>query len=281
MKAVKYDNNYYKTIGRTVLYMDHTNSRIRILKHHSLDNNQLKYIKQLADLNNLNKVISFTPSIYWDIFARENFTVEGKITRFFKGNDDALCHSFFLDKGRMISKYGDGGQMVGEYSQDYLPPKNINSPYEITDAAEADITFMTELFQSVFTTYPSPVFDKEYIRSNMKKNRVIYKAARHNGKIVGIASAELDSSNLNAELTDCVTIPEYRGQGILTAILKELEDQLKNSGYICLYSLCRSHIPSVNRAFKSLGYNYSGKMINNCHMCGNFEDMNIWVKLLE
>ena len=30
-----------------------------------------------------------------------------------------------------------------------------------------------------------------------------------------------------------------------------------------------------------LGYEYSGRLVNNCDIYGQFEDMNIWVKLLE
>ncbi|HCP15639.1 MAG TPA: putative beta-lysine N-acetyltransferase, partial [Peptococcaceae bacterium] len=27
-------------------------------------------------------------------------------------------------------------------------------------------------------------------------------------------------------------------------------------------------------------YEYSGRLVNNCDICGGFEDMNIWVKRL-
>lgn len=287
MRAAEYQGDYYQIIGKTLLFMDHTNSRIKILTHDSLDSKQLYDIKQLARLNHLSKIISFAPVACGDIFKEAGFIMEGNIAGFFKGND-ALCYSYFLDEERKLSPFSDAGLMLSEYTADRLSTEHLESkpaislqpPYEISDAIDSDLDQMTALFQSVFSTYPSPVSDKEYIRSNMRNKKVIYKVALHYGKVIGIASAELDKTNLNAEMTDCVTMPEYRGRGILTAILQELEDQLQKDGYRCLYSLCRAMIPSVNRAFMNQGYNYAGRMIQNCHMCGTFEDMNIWVKNL-
>lgn len=277
MRAVKYhDHDYYQFYEGNMLFFDQINSRVKILSHQSINSHHLKSIKKLALENNMGKVISFSPESNYQLFNDEGFEVEGRITGFFKGQD-ALCCSFFVDEARRNSS-----------PQDYMLPdltleKNdisSNQLFEIRDALEEDISQMTELFRTVFETYPSPVFDGEYIRSNMRRKKVIYKVALDHGKIIGIASAEININQLNAEMTDCVTSPSYRGHGILTAILLELENHLQTNGFICLYSLCRATIPAVNRAFNRQGYSYSGRMINNCHMCGAFEDMNIWVKLL-
>lgn len=78
-----------------------------------------------------------------------------------------------------------------------------------------------------------------------------------------------------------VTIPEYRGQGLLSNLVYSLEQDLTQKGFYTLYSLSRAMNPGINAVLFKLGYKYTGRLINNCHICGGFEDMNIWVKKLK
>jgi len=207
--------------------------------------------------------------------------VEGKIKGFFAG-EDALCYSYFVSAARKLSDNTYNGIFPAGSSWDKVYQADIPSkfPYLMRSAVEADIPGMISLFRSVFETYPSAVFDTEYLRANIKTNRVFYKLAVYDNKIIGIASAEKDSTNLNAEITDCVTNPQYRGQGILSELISELEEYLDSAGFICLYTLCRATLAAVNKAFFRQGYSFSGRLIKNCNICGSFEDMNILVKLL-
>ena len=109
-------------------------------------------------------------------------------------------------------------------------------------------------------------------------DKVLYKVAALNDKIIGIASADMDKENLNAEITDCATNPDCRGKGVLSNIINSLEKELKNNRFITLYSIARAINPGINIALSKQSYNYSGRLINNCNICGSFEDMNIWVK---
>lgn len=36
----------------------------------------------------------------------------------------------------------------------------------------------------------------------------------------------------------------------------------------------------MNRVLVQHGYAYSGRLVNNCDICGGFEDMNLWAKEL-
>jgi len=36
----------------------------------------------------------------------------------------------------------------------------------------------------------------------------------------------------------------------------------------------------MNRVFYNLGYEFMGRLVNNCDIQGAFEDMNIWVRSL-
>lgn len=106
----------------------------------------------------------------------------------------------------------------------------------------------------------------------------IFKVIRRDGRIVSAASAAPDYDNANAEMTDCATLKEYRGHGMMQALLKTLEEDLQHRSVGCLYSMARSTSYGMNRVFHRLGYRYQGRLINHCHIMGQFEDMNLWVK---
>jgi putative beta-lysine N-acetyltransferase len=156
---------------------------------------------------------------------------------------------------------------------------NLEKNFTIRLAVEEDIPSIIDLFKAVFKSYPSPVFDPEYIYYVMQ-GKTMFKVIESGGKIVSVASAEMDRLNMNAEVTDCATYPEHRGKGYVTAIIASIENDLREEGFYTLYSLARAIHPNINYAFSTNGYKFGGNLVNNCHICGGFENMNIWTKEL-
>jgi len=276
-----YQKDDYQIIDETVVFWDWPNLRIKILTSKFLNHNTLARIKETAVAEGMGKVIACAPPSCEALFKAQGFEVEGKIKGYFAGQD-ALFYSYFADSARKLSVSSYNGLFPVGSSWDRCEDAG-NTPrlaYDIRTAVEADIPEMIRLFKLVFTSYPSPVFDVKYLYNNMVSKRVLYKAAVFQNKIIGIASAEKDQLNRNAEITDCATNPQFRGQGILSSLIIELEENLNSEGYICLYTLCRSTQAAVNKAFFRQGYSFSGRLIKNCHICGSFEDMNILVKNL-
>ncbi|MEN6348845.1 MAG: putative beta-lysine N-acetyltransferase [Syntrophomonas sp.] len=272
--------NNYEVLDNTALLFDWSNRRIKILTSESLSIRTLNRIKNVAVQKGMDKIIANVPESCRTLFSEQGFVLEGKINGFFNG-EDAFCFSFFgLEESKKPSSDYDGIIPSG-CCWDFARQQQYSNPwFEIRNAHEADIPGMIGLFRNVFATYPSPVFDAEYLRYTMNTDRVLYKLAIDDGQLVGIASADKDQAHLNAEMTDCTTRPDYRGRGILTQLLGELEEHLVKHGFICLYTLCRATEAGVNKAFFRHGYQYSGRLIKNCNICGNFEDMNILVKTL-
>lgn len=273
----------YQDVEGTSILIDKPNRRIRIMNHGDLAETQLNRIKNIAMQNQLGKIISFVPETSLQLYVMNGFKIEGMIAGFYQGKD-AFCCSFFVSEGRINALNINLDELLRLFDDCRHRPlsfASIGDGYQIRDASEDDIPGMIDLFRSVFRTYPSPVFHPEYLRLNMRTRKVQYKIASDKGEIIGIASADKDYENLNAEMTDCVTKPGYRGQGILSMLLLQLENDLYKQGFICLYTLCRAGHLAVNIAFARLGYVYSGCMANNCHICGSFENMNIMVKQLK
>lgn len=280
MKSDSYkNNNYYTNIDRTRIYVDLTSKRVKIINNSNITTQNLRRIIHYASKQHLGKIICNCTTESSEIFSDAGFKLEGKIDGFFKG-EDAFCMSYFITSAREVcSNFIEKNSLVKKC----LDVKNTfttghsNLHYNIRNANKNDIKEMIKLFSTVFSTYPSPIYDEEFLRETMNK-KVLYKVAIYDGKIISIASADMDIENLNAEITDCATYPAYGGNGILSSIIHSLECDLKAKGFMTLYSLSRAINPSINYVLSKHNYAFTGRMVNNCNICGTFEDMNIWVK---
>lgn len=274
------ENDCYITIDTIKIYLDNVNKRVKILDSSNISIQALEKIIDFATLNQAGKIIGNCNLSNLKIFTEAGFCIEGKIAGFFQGKD-AYCLSYFIDSKRKIAANSVEEDMLinqclkihGKYSA-----RGSNTlPYSIRTATQRDIGEIVALFSTVFSTYPTPVYDEDYLSQTMN-GKILYKVAELEGKIIGIASADMDIENLNAEMTDCATYSEYRGKGVLSNIINELELELKNRNFITLYSLSRAINIGINMVLCKHEYKYAGRLINNCNICGAFEDMNIWTK---
>ncbi|MDD2620097.1 MAG: putative beta-lysine N-acetyltransferase [Syntrophomonadaceae bacterium] len=274
------DENNQTAIKGIELYLDYTNKRLKILNYQGITDNIIIDIINLAKNKGLGKIISNCRSAYLQPLISNGFIIEGIINGFFQG-EDAFCISYFIDPFRQAALKKEAGDSIlyqcKSGTKRYLPQEK--QQYIIRQTDTGDIPEMIRLFSTVFESYPSPVFSAEYLEKVMNK-QLLFKVAEEDGKILSMASADMDKYNLNAEITDCVTYPEYRGKNILQNIIYSLEADLKEKGFLTAYSLARSINPGINKALSRMKYQYGGRLLKNCHICGGFEDMNIWVKSL-
>lgn len=136
---------------------------------------------------------------------------------------------------------------------------------------------ISQLLTQVFTSYPSPVENPQYIRSLIQHGN-IFAGAFSQEKLISVAAAYPDPILNRCEMTDCATIEEYRGHSLSERLLWILEHEVQKHGSFNLYTLARAQSYGMNRVFHKLGYSYQGRLINNCHIAGSFEDMNLWVR---
>jgi len=139
---------------------------------------------------------------------------------------------------------------------------------------------VSQLLTKVFSSYPSPVGDPQYISSMMQK-KCIFAGAFDQDKLIGVAAAYVDSKFGCCEMTDCAVLNEYRGYSLTEKLLRILEKEVRKLGPYTLYTLARAQSAAMNRVFFKLGYQYTGRLINNCHISGSFQDMNLWVNIKE
>ena len=119
--------------------------------------------------------------------------------------------------------------------------------------------------------------DHTYLEKIMQKTS-IFKIMLYQNKIISAASIDVDQRTSSAELTDCATTEDHCGKGLMSHLVKSLEIEAKKLNLITLYSIARARSIGMNSVFSHNMYNYYGCLINNCHICGQLENMNIWSK---
>lgn len=258
--------------------MEHVSARIWVNEYNAVDPAALQnFLKETALQSGMGKIIL---PVREDDGARlmgNGFVAEGAIEGYYSGRP-ALFLAAFTTPERKVSKgYTAEMEMLrkirnsGSAGERVLP-----SGFTIRPAAKDDCTKISDLFRQVFASYPSPVYNPLYLVRSMDKGD-IYMLACRGEKIAAVAAAEIQQNQRRAEITNCATDGEFRGRGLNRLLISTIQSMCLDRGTECLYSLARASSHGMNKVLHRLGYAYRGTLINNCHIAGKFEDMNIWV----
>jgi putative beta-lysine N-acetyltransferase len=192
--------------------------------------------------------------------------------------------SLFLDPDRRERPFAD--EQDGILDAIRSRPADSSVPdlpdgYRLLLAGPADADELAELYREVFASYPFPITEPDYLVATMHSH-VLYRIVRDgDGDIVAAASAETDAAHRNAEMTDFATLRSERGLGLAQHILAALEGDMGEREIPYLYTVARARSAGMNRVFYNRGYLWTGTLVNNCHIAGQFEDMHVWCKSLE
>jgi beta-lysine N6-acetyltransferase len=275
MEVIRKDN------FTVTVFLDHFNRRIRVDDYRGHIGYMIQYCVKLTKQHKAEKLIFKVRREHARSFLEHGFLPEGEIDGYFLGAD-CLFFSKFYTSGRKSASYWmeedniieDIAMLKREVQTDSPPPG-----YQLKKLSEEDSVKLSALYNKVFSVYPTPMNDPDYIKKTMKEGTV-YFGFGYRDEIVSAASAEINSFYKNAELTDCATLTEHRKYGLLKLLLLQLEKELKENSIFCSYSLARALSFGMNAALHQLGYSYRGRLANNCLIFDKLEDMNIWVKNL-
>ena len=265
------------------VFFDKYNRRLKVLDYEASDYRALAArLSWLAQENQFDKIFLKAHKDDWQRFLSFGYSLEGILKYYFRG-EDAYVMSRFGTAERLTSaqlfRENEIIESLMRAAASYQPPP-VPEGYAMVVASDRHIPQLVSLYRRVFRTYPSPLTHPDYIQQTMARN-IIYRAVlNRQGNVVSAASAEIDLKHANAELTDCATQKSERGKGLMYQLLLALEGDLRQRGLITGYTLARAPSVGMNRVFYRLGYEYTGRLVNNCDIYGQFEDMNIWVKPL-
>lgn len=268
-----------------LLFLDQYSQRIKIIEYRATQiENLILKVRWIAEANGFDKIVCMAARQDWQKFLRFGYVLEAVLKYYLNGEDAFVVSKFrsqerltapnLMDEILLIENVMSNPPPTPEERQDLGP---LPADCELRLARKDDIPDLIDLYQSIFETYPSPLLHYSYLETVFQKDS-LYSVATRDGRIVSAASAELYPDIQAAELTDCATRPEARGAGLMSHLLRLLEEELCRRNYICGYSTARARSYGMNNVFYRLGYEFTGRLINHCDIYGDYEDMNIWVR---
>lgn len=262
------------------MIIDFYNERIRILNYRGNVADILELIKKEMEPHQITKVLFYARTETWRELLKNGYQLEAVINGYFSGSDCYIMTNY-IDNKRRTSPYWLQGEAIissilkKERNTEAIVP--IPSLYTIRRGKIADSEQLAALYKQVFELYPVPISNPDYIQTLINNGTIFY-VVEYKNSIVSAASADLNSIFHHAEVTDCATLKEHRKYGFMKKLIALLESDLKASGIFCVFSIARALSYGMNAALFQMGYEYSGRLINNCYIFDKIEDMNVWVK---
>jgi putative beta-lysine N-acetyltransferase len=263
------------------LFFDNYNKRLKVLDYEADDYRAMvARVDYLADANGFDKVFFKARGNDWQRFLSFGYQLEGILKYFYRGKDGYVMSKFRSVERAHNKLIIEENELIEKLMS--RPPEAVAKPlppeYQLIECTQDHIPGLVELYRDVFATYPSPLTIPDFIDQTMKRN-VLYRAILNGqGLIVAAASAEIDHKHSSAELTDCATLKSERGNGLMYRLLAKLIDDLDKIEIMTPFTLARAASFGMNLVFHRLGFEFTGRLVNNCDIYGQFEDMNIWVR---
>ena len=281
MFATKENNNLIKEMNRkftVTITIDQFSKRAWVNDYtYQNPGELLRYINDTAARHNLEKIIfpvrqKHLPDLKHGFFA------EGWIEGFFNGENGCFLTAYPTPQRRKCENMRALLVQLREIlARQHSAPAALPDGCTMLTPGLKDVAELGELFKKAFSTYPSPVDQPDYLAGVLGKS-ALFRVIKEENIIISAAAAEIDSAKNNAELTNCATLPGNRGGGLMSNLIAALEQDCLARGINSLYSLARASSYGMNLVFYRLGYRYRGTLVNNCHICGDYENMNIWSK---
>lgn len=275
---------YYESIKikEAIVYfegaLDHFNERIRIDYYLGNVPKLIEKTEMLAKDYKYTKIIIKARQEHLYTFLQAGYMIEAALKGYYQGSDAFFVTKYKSNDRRNSIYWSKGDEIIDSVlKSDRLKEKVIPEGYAIRRAGKNDSQKLADLYKQVFQIYPTPLNEASYVEQTMEEG-TIYWLYEKDGIVVSAASAEIDFAQKNAELTNCATLEIHRKAGLMKELMKKLELDLISQSIYCSYTIARALSYGMNAAFHQLGYEYTGRMTNNCYIFDKLEDMNVWVK---
>lgn len=276
-------NNITNKIGKSTIQHDKENNRIYLMKMHKDDSyNIVDILEGIARENKYTKIIAKIPLNSKLLFLNQGYSVEAIVPKFYNGTEEGIFVAKYFSIDRKEEKDKEVIKNVLNESMKKSNEKNICSilkDFNYRKAEENDAEYIASFYKKIFETYPFPIYNSEYILETMRDN-VIYFTIWDGDRLIAVSSSEMDINNLNVEMTDFGTLPEYRGKGFAVYLLGKMEEEMISREIKTAYSIARAVSYGMNTTFSKKTYTFAGTLINNTNISGRIESMNVWYKEL-
>ena len=261
------------------LFLDYFNKRLRVDHYRGNMTMILDELERVAGQHRFSKIIFYSRPEHWQQLLSKGFELEAMVKGYFNGTDMYMMTCYKEIERRTSNSWIEEDVTLHTIMEKERKTEELLSPdcYHFRKATVQDADKLADLYGKVFAVYPTPMNNAEYVKRMISSGNVFY-VVESDKQLVSAASADINQTLRNAELTDCATLPEHRKYGLMKKLLIHLENELKNNRIYCAFSIARARSFGMNAAFYQLGYEYNGRLTNNCYIYEKLEDMNVWVK---
>ena len=255
---------------------DRFNERIRIDYY---DGNLLSITEHIRSIftKEYTKCIVKAQREHVSYFLSMGYTIEGMIEAYFSGSDAYLMTLYNADWRRNSLSWLEEDHLLAAVRSKQATP--LTEKPRMRRGTEVDAEALAILYKNVFAVYPTPMDNPKYIEKVMK-NDTIFFLIEDKDVIVSAASAEINRTYKNAEMTDCATLSANRKAGTMRHLILALEQELLKEKIYYAYSIARSRSFGMNAVLYQLNYQYGGRLVNNVRIFSDWENMNLWSKPL-
>jgi len=275
-----------ETIGHgSLIQHGKFNDRIYLMKLAGKDCPEvLERLRSLAREHHYTKIFAKIPSSSAPFFFSDGYVMEAFVPGFYRRREAACFVSKYLDSDRLMEvehgRLDELGTLLTHTMKSHSREPVQLKPAKKLKIRALDASHVKEIatiYREVFKSYPFPIHHPGYILKTMQEN-VSYFGIEKKGNLIALASAEVDTPESNAEMTDFATLPDYRGNNLATLLLSAMEKKMKKAGIKTLFTIARLNSPAMNKTFLKLQYSYSGTLVKNTNIAGNIESMNVYYK---
>ena len=239
-------------------------------------------LESLAAREGYTKIFAKVPAPVAEAFKACGYVEEAAIPGFYQARETACFLARFLDQDRALPADRETIDKVLEIAHSRAtdtPMEPLAPEFAIRLCTPADAEAMSAIYREVFASYPFPIHDPDYLVETMRTH-IAYFCVEAGGTLVALSSAEMDTENRNAEMTDFATLPAWRGRGLALQLLRAMETETPRRGIRLACTIARAVSPGMNVTFSRAGYHFAGTLVNNTHISGKIESMNVWHKPL-
>jgi len=272
-----------ESIGKgSIIQHGKLNNRIYLIKLGKKDGPDiLDVLRRMAAENAYTKIFCKIPEWAAPLFIADGYMTEAVIPGFYQGGDAAFFMAKYMDSDRLMKLESQSLGALSDLLKSSPGKEKIANKrkYKVKKLGTEDVAQITDLYREVFLSYPFPIHNPGYILKTMQEN-VRYFGVRKKGKLVAVASAEIDQEGKNAEMTDFATDPEFRGQKLGQLLLMKMEKEMEAQRMKTLYTIARLKSIPMNKVFLKHQYQYAGTLLSNTNISGSIESMNVYYKHL-
>ena len=268
------------TVGRSTIQHGHDSDRVYLMELDNADMpSLLPKLNKLAEQEKYGKIFAKVPARWAATFIADGFGTEALVPGFFRGEEDGHFMGKYLDPTRANDPRQKEIDTTLALAQK-TAPRQDNSPateYTARACTTEDCKAMAACYQTIFPSYPFPVHDPAFLATTMAEH-VTYFGIWHGKELAALASAELYQRSGHVEMTDFLTMPEHRQQGLAGKLLATMDQEFSQQGLAVAYTIARALSAGMNITFARAGYRHAGMLTNNTQISGSLESMNIWHK---